>query len=130
MKSHYLLILFLFLSSFGYAQGYDVGGVVKEAGSGLPIPGVNVQVKNSTIGTATDIDGRFSLKGISSNAILVFSYVGFKNLEYKVVSNNSALSISLQEDSKLLDEVVVIGYGSQKKREVTGAVSVVDSKTL
>ena len=130
MKSNYLLILFLFLSSFGYAQGYDVGGVVKEAVSGLPIPGVNVQVKNSTTGTATDINGRFSLKGISAGATLVFTYLGYKNLEYKVVSNNSALSISLQEDSKMLDEVVVIGYGSQKKREVTGAVSVVDSKTL
>ncbi|MDI5949321.1 SusC/RagA family TonB-linked outer membrane protein [Flavobacterium yafengii] len=130
MKSNYLLILFLFLSSFGFAQGYDVGGVVKETGSGLPIPGVNVQVKNSTIGTATDMDGRFSLKGVSSGATLIFSYLGFKNFEYKVVSTNSALSISLQEDSKVLDEVVVIGYGSQKKREVTGAVSVVDSKTL
>lgn len=130
MKSNYLLILFLFLSSFGFAQGYDIGGVVKETGSGLPIPGVNVQVKNSTIGTATDMDGRFSLKGVSSGATLIFSYLGYKNLEYKVVSNNSALSISLQEDSKVLDEVVVIGYGSQKKREVTGAVSVVDSKTL
>lgn len=130
MKSNYLLILFLLLSSFGFAQGYDVGGVVKETGSGLPIPGVNVQVKNSTIGTATDMDGRFSLKGVSSGATLIFSYLGYKNLEYKVVSNNSALSISLQEDSKILDEVVVIGYGSQKKREVTGAVSVVDSKTL
>lgn len=130
MKSNYLLILFLFLSSFGFAQGYDVGGVVKETSSGLPIPGVNVQVKNSTIGTATDMDGRFSIKGVSSGTTLVFSYLGFKNLEYKVVSNNSALSILLQEDSKVLDEVVVIGYGSQKKREVTGAVSVVDSKTL
>jgi TonB-linked SusC/RagA family outer membrane protein len=130
MKSNYLLILFLFLSSFGFAQGYDIGGVVKETGSGLPIPGVNVQVKNSRIGTATDMDGRFSLKGVSSGATLVFTYLGYKNLEYKVISSNSALSISLQEDSKVLDEVVVIGYGSQKKREVTGAVSVVDSKTL
>lgn len=130
MKSNYLLILFLFLSSFGFAQGYDVGGIVKEAGSGLPIPGVNVQVKNSTIGTSTDMDGRFSLKGVSAGSTLVFTYLGFKSSEYKVVSNTNTLSISLQEDSKLLDEVVVIGYGTQKKREVTGAVSVVDSKTL
>ncbi len=130
MKSNYLLILFLFLSSFGFAQGYDVGGVVKETGSGLPIPGVNIQVKNTTTGTATDMDGRFSLKGVSSGATLVFTYLGYKNLEYKVVSNNSTLSIILVEDSKVLDEVVVIGYGSQKKREITGAVSVVESKTL
>ena len=130
MKSNYLLILFLFLSSFGFAQGYDVGGVVKEKGSGLPIPGVNVQVKNSKTGMSTDMDGRFSLKGVSAGATLVFSYVGYQNLEYKVNSSNNAISITLSEDSKVLDEVVVIGYGSQKKREVTGAVSVVDSKTL
>ena len=130
MKSNYLLILFLFLSSFGFAQGYDIGGVVKEAGSGLPIPGVNVQVKNTAVGTSTDMDGRFSLKGVSSGATLVFTYLGFKNLEYKVVSSTSTLSISLQEDSKVLDEVVVVGYGTQKKREVTGAVSIVDSKAL
>ena len=130
MKSNYLLILFLFLSSFGFAQGFDVGGVVKETGSGLPIPGVNIQVKNTTNGTATDYDGRFSLKGVSSGATLVFTYLGYKNLEYKVISSNSALSIMLVEDSKVLDEVVVIGYGTQRKREVTGAVSVVDSKTI
>ena len=130
MKSNYLLILFLFLSSFGFAQGYDIGGVVKEASSGLPIPGVNVKVKNGTIGSATDMDGRFYLKQVPSGATLTFSYLGFKNQDFKVVSNNSALIITLQEDSSTLDEVVVIGYGTQKKREVTGAVSVVDSKTL
>lgn len=130
MKSNYLLIIFLFLSAFAHAQGYDVGGVVKEAGSGLPIPSVNIQIKNTTKGTATDMDGKFSLKGISSGSTLVFSYLGFKNFEYKVTSSTTNITISLQADSKVLDEVVVIGYGSQKKREVTGAVSVVDSKTL
>ncbi|MBC5841044.1 TonB-dependent receptor [Flavobacterium sp. F-380] len=130
MKTNYLLILFLFLSSLSFAQGVEVGGVVKETGSGLPIPGVNIQVKNGTANTASDIDGRFSLKNVSTGATLVFSYIGYKNLEYKVVSANSSLSIVLIEDSKLLDEVVVIGYGSQKKKEVTGAVSIVDSKTL
>ncbi|MFE3866707.1 SusC/RagA family TonB-linked outer membrane protein [Flavobacterium sp. LS2P90] len=130
MKSNYLLIIFLFLSTFGYAQGYDIGGVVKETGSGLPIPGVNVQIKNATKGTATDFDGRFSLKGISSGSTVVFSYLGYKNFEYKVMSSNMTLGISLQEDAKSLEEVVVIGYGTQKKREVTGAVSVVDSKAL
>jgi TonB-linked SusC/RagA family outer membrane protein len=130
MKTNYLLILFLFLSSFGFAQGVEVGGVVKEAISGLPIPGVNIQVKNGTASAATDMDGRFSLKKVSSGSILVFSYIGYKNFEYKVVSSNAVLSISLQEDSKVLNEVVVIGYGSQKKKEVTGAVSIVDSKTL
>jgi hypothetical protein len=65
MKTNYLLILFLFLSSLSFAQGVEVGGVVKETGSGLPIPGVNIQVKNGTANTASDIDGRFSLKKTS-----------------------------------------------------------------
>ncbi|PKH67412.1 SusC/RagA family protein [Flavobacterium sp. ALD4] len=130
MKSNYLVIIFLFLSTFGFAQSFDIGGTVKEKDSGLPIPGVNVQIKNSTKGAATDFDGKFSLKGIPSGSTLVFTYIGYKNFEYKVTSNNSALTISLVGDAKSLDEVVIIGYGSQKKREVTGAVSVVDSKTL
>jgi TonB-linked SusC/RagA family outer membrane protein len=130
MKSNYLLIIFLFFSTFGFSQSYDVGGIVKEKGSGLPIPGANIQVKNSTSGAVTDFDGAFSLKKISSGATLVFSYIGYKNFEYKVNSNNTNLTIILEEDAKSLEEVVVIGYGSQKRREVTGAVSVVDSKTL
>lgn len=130
MKSNFLLIIFLFLSAFGYAQGYDIGGVVKETGFGLPIPSVNIQIKNSNKGTTSDFDGNFTIKGISSGSTIVFSYLGFKNFEYKVTSTNMNLSISLQQDSKTLDEVVVIGYGTQKKRQVTGAVSVVDSKTL
>ncbi|SHG26875.1 TonB-linked outer membrane protein, SusC/RagA family [Flavobacterium micromati] len=130
MKTNYLLILFLFLSSFGFAQKFEIEGVVKEAGSSLPIPGVNVQIKNAKTGTSTDFDGRFSLKGIAAGSTIVFSYLGFKNYEYKVLASANSLSILMQEDSKLLDEVVVIGYGTQKKREVTGAVSVVDSKTI
>jgi TonB-linked SusC/RagA family outer membrane protein len=130
MKSNYLLIIFLLLSTFGFAQSYGVGGTVKEKASGLPIPGVNVQIKNSTKSTTTDLDGKFTLNGISSGATIVFSYVGYKTFEYKVTSNNDKTIITLEEDSKVLDEVVVIGYGSQKKREITGAVAVVDSKTL
>lgn len=123
-------MLFLLITSFGFAQGNDVGGIVKEAGSGVPIPGVNVQIKNATKGTSTDLDGRFEMKNVPNGATLVFSYIGYKNLELKISSSNNALNVSLEEDSKVLDEVVVIGYGSQKKREVTGAVSVVSSKTL
>ena len=130
MKSNYLLIFFLFITTVGFSQGYDVGGIVKETGSGLPIPGVNIQVKNSSSGITTDFDGRFLVKGITPNSVLVFSFVGYKSIEYKVTQATLNLSIVLKEDANTLDEIVVIGYGSQKKREVTGAVSVVDSKTL
>jgi len=130
MKSNYLLLYFLLLSAFGFSQNYDIGGQVKESGSGLPLPGVSVQVKNSVIGTSTDLDGNFALKNLPSGAVVVFSYIGFKSYEYKVDSSNNSVSVSLAEDSKSLDEVIVIGYGTQKKREVTGSVSTVDAKTL
>ena len=130
MKSNYLLIYFLLISAFGFAQSYDIGGTVKETATGLPIPGVNVQVKNTTKGTSSDIDGNFTLGKIQAGSVVVFSSIGFKNFEYTVTSNNLNLSVSLSEDTKTLEEVVVIGYGSQKKKEVTGSVSTVDSKTL
>lgn len=130
MKSNYLLIYFLLLSAFGFAQSYDIGGTVKESGSGLPLPGVNIQIKNTTRGTTSDFDGNFSLGGIPTGSVVVFSYVGYSNFEYTVTSNNSNVAIAMQEDTKTLDEVVVIGYGSQKKREVTGSVSIVDAKTM
>ncbi|WPR73009.1 TonB-dependent receptor [Flavobacterium sp. NG2] len=130
MKSNYLLTIFLFLSTLGFAQSFDIGGIVKEKGSGLSIPGVNIQIKNTTKGTSTDFDGKFSFKGVPSGSIVVFSYVGYKTFEYKVTATNNAMTVTMQEDAKSLEEVVIIGYGSQKRREVTGAVSVVDSKTL
>ncbi|GIZ10528.1 TonB-dependent receptor [Flavobacterium sp. UMI-01] len=130
MKSNYLLMIFLFLSTVGFSQSYDIGGVVKEKSSGLSIPGVNIQIKNTTKGVASDFDGKFSVKSIPSGSIVVFSFVGYKTFEYKVTTTNMNITITLEEDAKTLDEVVVIGYGSQKRREVTGAVSVVDSKTL
>ncbi len=130
MKTNYLLIIFLLLSSFGFAQSYDISGVVKEMGSGVPIPGANIQIKNTKKGSATDFDGKFTLKGVPSGSIVVFSYIGFENFEYKVTSNDSKISISLKEESKVLQEVVVVGYGTQKKSVNTGAISSVKAKDL
>ncbi|WP_366184082.1 TonB-dependent receptor [Flavobacterium ovatum] len=130
MKSNYLLIVFLMFSVLGFSQGFDIGGVVKEKSSGLSIPGVNIQIKNTNIGTSTDFDGKYTLKGIPSGSVVIFSFIGYKTFEYKVTSSNKSMTVSLQEDAKSLEEVIVIGYGAQKKKEITGAVSVVDSKTL
>ena len=130
MKTNYLWIIFLLLSTFGFAQSYDISGVVKEMGSGLPIPGANIQIKNTTKGSTTDFDGKFTLKGVSSGSTVVFSYIGFENFEYKVTLNNSKISISLKEESKVLQEVVVVGYGIQKKSVNTGAISSVKAKDL
>ncbi|MFC5684099.1 SusC/RagA family TonB-linked outer membrane protein [Flavobacterium sp. MAHUQ-51] len=130
MKSNYLLIVFLMFSTLSFAQSFDIGGTVKEKNTELSIPGVNIQVKNGNKGTTTDIDGKFTLKGVPAGSVVTFTFIGYKTIEYKVTQSNSALNISLEGDAKTLDEVVVIGYGNQKKREVTGAVSVLDNKTL
>lgn len=127
MKSKLFLIAFLLISTFGFAQDIEVSGKVNEVATGLPMPGVNVTVKNSTVGTVTDMDGNYAIAA-PKGATLVFSFIGFKNLEAAVTGPN--LTVSLQEDAKSLEEIVVIGYGSQKKKEVTGAVGVVDSKTI
>lgn len=99
------------------------GNVVDE--TGLPVIGVNVKVKGTTIGAITDLDGNFTLKGVPENAVLIVSYVGYKEQEIKV-GTQSQLSIKLQEDAELIDEVVVVGYAAQKKVNLTGSVSSVN----
>ncbi|MGL2963565.1 SusC/RagA family TonB-linked outer membrane protein [Flavobacterium sp. RSB2_4_14] len=129
MKSKLLLIVFMLSSSFAFSQVFEVSGTVIDAISGQPLPGVNVAVKNQSISTTTDFDGNFKLPKIPSGSVLVVSYVGYKNYETKV-DKNEKLSIRLSEDTKNLEEVVVIGYGSKKKKDVTGAVTVVSAKTI
>lgn len=97
-----------------------VGTVVDEKGEA--IIGANVQVKGEAIGAITDLDGRFTLKNVPDKAVLIISYIGYKNQEIKIGAQ-SDLSIRLKEDSELIDEVVVVGYASQKKVNLSGSVS-------
>ncbi|MCD0468999.1 TonB-dependent receptor [Flavobacterium sp. JAS] len=127
MKSKLLLTVLLLFTSYAFSQSFDVNGTVLD-GSGLALPGVNVKVKSSSQSTTTDFDGSFKLSGVTKGTTLVFSYIGFRTQE--VVVSAPKITVKMSDDAKSLEEVVVIGYGSQKKREVTGAVSVVDSKTL
>ncbi len=129
MYTKYFIAVFLLLSSFTFSQNVDIKGVVKEASSGQPLPGVNVIIKNTTKGTSTDFDGLFTLNDVPLNSVVVISYLGFQTKEVKIV-NSSDLEILLEEDAESLDEIVVVGYGTQKKKEVTGAVSVVSSETI
>ena len=126
MKSKLFLIALLLATAFGYAQEVAVTGTVSEAATGLPIPGANVVVKNSTLSTITDMDGNFTLS-VPQGSVIQFSYIGFKTQE---AAASEVMSISLAEDVQTLDQVVIIGYGTQKKKEVTGAVSVVSSETI
>lgn len=104
-------------------QSKQVTGTILDE-SGTPVIGVNVVVKGSTNGTVTDIDGKFILDNVSESATLVVSYIGYLEQEIKV-SGKNMLSINLKEDTQKLDEVVVVGYGVQKKANLTGSVSTV-----
>ena len=102
-------------------------GVVKDA-MGETVIGASVVVKGTTNGTITGIDGDFTLSGVSEGSILVISYVGYVTQEVKF--NGQPLNVILKEDSQTLEEVVVVGYGVQKKANLTGAVATVNAKAL
>ena len=102
-------------------------GLVKDA-TGESVIGASVVVKGTTNGTITDFDGNFSLDGIKKGDVIVISYVGYQTQEIKW--NGSPLNVILKEDSKTLSEVVVVGYGTQKKANLSGSVAMVDSKEL
>lgn len=95
----------------------------------IPVIGANVFVKGTTHGTITDMDGNFTLTNVAENSTLVISYIGFleKNVE---VGNKTSFDIVLLEDSKKLEEVVIVGYGTQKKVNLTGSITAVNASEL
>jgi TonB-linked SusC/RagA family outer membrane protein len=128
MKFKVIYFIFLLFSASVLGQELSVKGSVFD-NTNAPLPGVSILVKGTSNGTATDFDGNFSIDGVPVSSVLVFSYVGFKDMEV-TITDAGPLNIVLQEDTETLDEVVVIGYGTQSKKEVTGAVSVVASETI
>ena len=106
-----------------------VKGAITSGADGLPLIGVNVVEKGTTNGTVTDFDGNFELT-VSSNAVLDISYIGFLSQEVKIVAGKTTYNVVLKEDSQALDEVVVVGYGVQKKKLVTGATVQVSGDNL
>lgn len=109
-------------------QKRAISGIVFDGGMNEPLIGANVIIKGTTNGTVTDLDGKFTLEA-DPNDILVISSIGFKTIEIKA-SDASKGKITLNEDSQALDEVVVVGYGVQKKANLTGSVSTVKAETL
>jgi TonB-linked SusC/RagA family outer membrane protein len=97
--------------------------------SGEMLPGVSIVVKGTTTGTITDIDGNYTLSNVKPNSTLVYSFIGFTSTEVQV-TNQSTIDITLQEDTKQIEEVVAIGYGVAKKRDLTGAVTQVKTEQL
>ncbi|WP_462249988.1 carboxypeptidase-like regulatory domain-containing protein, partial [Ferruginibacter sp.] len=123
-----LLLMFLLCIAFAvHAQERTVTGTI--TADGKPVAGVNVLVKGAKTGTVTNADGNFSIKVSQSNAVLIFSSVGYISQEV-VLKKQSAVDVVLVADNKALDDVVVIGYGTQRKRDLTGAVSSVKARDL
>lgn len=125
-----MFLTFLLLSIIPLlAQQREITGLICDP-NGEPLIGVNVIAKGGNgVGTITDFEGKFRLK-IDNDATLTFSYIGYTSLEKKITKNDSFLRITLKEDSEILDEVVVVGYGTKRKGGVSAAVSSVDSKDI
>ncbi len=128
-KIYALLILALGCMSYSYAQVTVTGVVVSDPG-GLPVPGVSIYVKGQAAGAVTtDFDGSFNVKAQQNEGILVFTYVGFKTKEVPF-SGALKLTVALVEEVSSLNEVVVVGYGSQKRSDVTGSIASVKSENF
>lgn len=122
-------ILSVFNTQNSNQQNEPVTGQVRDA-SGQPLPGVSVVLKGTSIGTATDVEGRFSIDASSvAEPVLVFSYIGFEKQE-RTIGNQRSLDVSLREDTQNLNELVVVGYGTQKKVNLTGAVDQVTAEVF
>jgi len=128
MKIRVLLSL-LILPAWLTAQQINVAGNVISVDDNIPLSGVSVSVKNSTKGTATDFDGNYSLNNVDSDATLVFSYLGFVSQEI-AIDGRTSIDIALSSDSEQLDAVVVTGYQKERKKDITGAVTVVDVEEM
>ena len=123
------MFLILCVYSFGvFAQNVNVTGLVTDT-RGEPLIGVTIQVQGTAHGTVTDFDGKYLIPAVPADAILEVSYVGMKS-ETINVNGRSVIDITLEEDTGVLEEVVVVGYGIQKKASVTAAISTVDTKDL
>ncbi|WP_239063844.1 TonB-dependent receptor [Bacteroides sp. 51] len=123
-----LLVSFLLLGiSVGWSQIVSVKGVVKDS-MGEPVIGASVLQKGSTVGTITDLDGNFTLS-VPTNATLTISYIGYESQEI-ALNGRSSLIVTLKDDTQTLDEVVVVGFGTQKKVNLTGSVGIATAKEL
>lgn len=123
-----LFFLFLFVCAVSFSQEMKINGAVTSAEDNLPLPGVNVIVKGTINGTSTDFDGNYAITA-NKGDVLEFSYIGFKPFSV-TIANQAVINVSLQTDAESLDEIVVIGYGTQKRSEVTGAISSIKSEEL
>ncbi|MGS2725287.1 SusC/RagA family TonB-linked outer membrane protein [Psychroserpens sp. BH13MA-6] len=128
MKAKINVLVFFLCSLFAMSQEVTVSGTVTGAEDGIPLPGVNILVKGTTKGTSTDFDGNYSIK-VTQGSVLEFFYVGLKT-QTVTVGSQTTINVAMEEDVAALDEIVVIGYGSQKKADLTGSISTVKAEEI
>lgn len=114
--------ILLAVSLFSFAQSRPVEGTVLSGDDQTPMPGVNVIIKGTSTGTATDVNGKFRLEVPNETVVLQFSFIGYKTIE-ETVGSRSVIDVTLQSDTETLEEIVVVGYGIQKKSDLTGSIS-------
>jgi TonB-linked SusC/RagA family outer membrane protein len=124
----FLASILAFASLFAFSQQQQITGTVTNS-DGSPLPGVTVVVKGSTHGTITDVDGNYSLAKVEADDVLVFSFIGMENQEINVEGNNQ-IDVTLEQGTIGIDEVVAIGYGTMKKRDITGSVASVSGEDI
>lgn len=124
-----MLLITLLLVTMGLHAQITVKGKITSAGDSEPLPGANVILKGTTIGTVTDIDGNYSIEVPNANSVLIFSFIGFNNSE-EAVNGRTTINVNLVPDVVSLDAVVVIGYGTQKKADLTSSIAILEPKEL
>ncbi|GAA3610663.1 TonB-dependent receptor [Flavivirga amylovorans] len=128
MKTRFTLLLILLFTVNAFSQDILVSGTVVSAEDNMSVPGVNVIVKGTTRGVSTDFDGNYSIN-VKSGETLEFSFIGFKP-QSVTIKNQATVNISLEPDVASLDEIVVIGYGAQKKADLTGSITTIKSEDI
>ncbi len=126
-KYNWLYLLFLMGLTIVYAQDKTISGTVTDQ-NGVPLPGVNILVQNTTTGTQSDFDGNYNIQA-SEGQVLIFSYLGQRTVERTVEASNT-VDVRMQEDTSQLEEVIVVGYGSQSKRKVTDNIATISSDQI
>ncbi len=121
-------LLFLLVTGIVSAQNITVSGTVLDSADNTPLPGVGILVKGTTTGTTTNAAGKFTISA-PANATLVFSYIGYTNREI-AVNNQTTINVNLSASSEMLEQVVVVGYGTQRKLDVTGSVATVKGEEI
>ncbi|MGC9344990.1 MAG: SusC/RagA family TonB-linked outer membrane protein, partial [Bacteroidales bacterium] len=123
-----LLVSLLFICKFSFSQ-VEISGKITDAETGEPLIGVSVLISGTAVGTISDLNGEYSINLPDEGSILIFSYIGYKTIE-EIPGERRVLNIAMEEEILSMDEVVVVGYGIQKKSDITGAVASIDQERL